>query len=88
LEQLVLYAESKDLKQDNGLFKKYKTDLKMEIKANIADQLYGEVAYYKTRFSIDAMVQRAIKEINRTNKDVQPSAMNENENEVSATQKE
>lgn len=86
LEQLVLYAESKDLKQDNGLFKKYKADLKMEIKANIADQLYGEVAYYKTRFSIDAMVQRAIKEINRTKEDVQPSAMNEGE--TSATQKE
>jgi carboxyl-terminal processing protease len=79
LDQLVTYAESKDLKRDDDLLSKYKEDLKIEIKANLADQLYGEVAYYKTLFSVDEMVQRAISEINRTNKDTQPSAMNEKE---------
>jgi carboxyl-terminal processing protease len=79
LEQLVVYAESKKLKRDNDLLSKYKKDLKIEIKANIADQLYGEIAYYKTLFSVDEMVLRAIKEITRTNKDTQPSAMNEKE---------
>lgn len=77
LDQLVSYAESKELKRDNDLLNKYATDLKIEIKANLADQLYGEVAYYKTLFSVDEMVQRAITEINRTGKGTQPSAMNE-----------
>jgi carboxyl-terminal processing protease len=77
LNQLVDYAESKELKRDNNLLGKYKADLKVEIKANLADQLYGEVAYYKTLFSADEMVLRAISEINRTEKAAQPSAMNE-----------
>lgn len=80
LNQLVTYAESKELKRDNNLLNKYKADLKIEIKANLADQLYGEVAYYKTLFSADEMVLRAISEINRTDKTAQPSAMNEKEN--------
>lgn len=77
LEQLVVYAESKEFKRDNDLFDKYKKDLKIELKATIADQLYGEVAYYKTLFSVDEMVQRAINEINRSNKNTPISAMNE-----------
>lgn len=68
LEELVVYAETKELSRDNDLLNKYKEDLKIELKATIADQLYGEVAYYKTLFSVDDMVQRAIDEINRTNK--------------------
>ncbi len=79
LNQLVDYAESKELKRDDALLSKYKAELKIEIKANIADQLYGEIAYYKTLFSVDEMVQRAISEINRTNKSTPVSAMNEKE---------
>jgi carboxyl-terminal processing protease len=79
LNQLVDYAESKELKRDDALLSKYKAELKIEIKANIADQLYGEIAYYKTLFSVDEMVQRAISEINRTNKNTPVSAMNEKE---------
>lgn len=79
LNQMFDYAESRDLKRDNLLLDKYKEDLKIEIKANLADQLYGEIAYYKTLFSADKMVLRAINEINRTGKDAQPSAMNEKE---------
>jgi len=77
--QLIAYTESKELKRNNDLLSKYKEDLKLEIKANLVDQLYGEVAYYKTLFSADKMVQRAINEINRTAKNEQPSAMNEKE---------
>lgn len=80
LEQLAIYAESKDLKRDNDLLNKYKKNLKIEIKANIADQLYGEIAYYKTLFSVDEMVLRAIKEITRTNKGTQAAVLNEKEN--------
>jgi carboxyl-terminal processing protease len=80
LEQLVIYAESKDLKRDNDLLNKYKKNLKIEIKANIADQLYGEIAYYKTLFSVDEMVLRATKEIARTNKGTQASLLNQKEN--------
>jgi carboxyl-terminal processing protease len=84
LEQLVVYAESKELSRDNNLLSKYKENLKIELKATIADQLYGEVAYYKTLFSVDDMVQRAISEINRTKKGTQTSAMNDKK--VSAIQ--
>lgn len=82
---LVTYAESKELKRDDALLKQYKEDLKTEIKANLADQLYGETAYYKTLFSTDEMVQRAISEINRTDKKPSPSAMIEKETTEEAT---
>lgn len=77
--QLVQYTETKELERNNTLLNRYKDDLKIEIKANLADQLYGEKAYYKTLFSVDEMVQRAIAEINRTGKDANPSAMIEKE---------
>jgi carboxyl-terminal processing protease len=66
LEEIVRYAESRDIERNEPLMQRHKKVLKLEIKAILADQIYGDVAYYQTVFTDDAMVQRAIKEIDRT----------------------
>lgn len=64
-EQLIDYTVSKKLDRNNQLLEKYKDALKLEVKAHLADQIYGEAGYYQTLFSADEMVLRAIQEIDR-----------------------
>lgn len=72
---LIAYTEDKKIGREDKLLTTYKSMLNIEIKAHLADQLYGEVAYYKTLFKSDEMVLRAIKEINRVGSATNPSAM-------------
>ncbi|BDS13593.1 S41 family peptidase [Aureispira anguillae] len=64
-EQLINYTVSKKLDRNNQLLQKYEDALKLEVKAHLADQIYGEAGYYQTLFSADEMVLRAIQEIDR-----------------------
>lgn len=75
---VVAYAKQKDLIGDQKQWRTYQPTLNRELRAHIADQLYGDVAYYETIFTEDEMVNRAIKEIDREGSSVtQPSAMRE-----------
>jgi carboxyl-terminal processing protease len=65
LEQVVDYGVSKDIPKDEQLVNQHRAALKLEIKACIADQLYGDMAYYQTIFTTDKMVNRAVEEIER-----------------------
>lgn len=78
LDGIIQYAESKDLTAVETQLNAHRPTLDREVRAHLADQLYGDVAYYKIIFEDDAMVRRAIEEINRK-KDttIQPSAMRE-----------
>lgn len=74
LEQVVLYGEQKEVPRDEPLMNKHRKLLKLEIKAYLADQIYGDMAYYQTVFSADKMVARAVQEIERTG-EIAPSAL-------------
>lgn len=74
-EQLVTYTESKDIERDDQLLSQFKEQLKLQIKAYIANQLFSEEGLYKTLFEEDEMINRAIHEIDREGT---PSAMNQN----------
>lgn len=80
LNGIIQYAESKDLSSEEAELNAHRPTLDREVRAHLADQLYGDVAYYKVIFEDDLMVNRAIEEINRK-KDttIQPSAMRETE---------
>ncbi|MGH1338102.1 MAG: S41 family peptidase [Aureispira sp.] len=66
LEQIVAYGESKEIPKDMTLMNRYKSTLQLEVKAYLADQIYGDMAYYQTVFMKDKMVARAVQEIDRT----------------------
>lgn len=66
LEQVVVYGEKKEVARDEPLMRKHKNLLKLEIKAYLADQIFGDMAYYQTVFTADKMVARAVQEIERT----------------------
>lgn len=74
LEQVVVYGEKKEVARDEPLMRKHKNLLKLEIKAYLADQIFGDMAYYQTVFTADKMVARAVQEIERTG-EVAPSAL-------------
>lgn len=79
LEQIVVYGESKEIPRDNALMSRYKQPLQLEIKAYVADQVYGDMAYYQTVFTKDKMVARAVQEIDRTGSTTMaPSALKMN----------
>lgn len=76
LEEIIAYGERKEVTRDEPLFRRYKQALKLEIKAYLADQIYGDMAYYQTIFTADEMVKRAVLEIERTGATTEaPSAL-------------
>lgn len=76
LEQIIMYGVSKDIPKDATLVNEHRAALKLEIKACIADQLYGDMAYYQTIFTTDKMVNRAVEEIDRVGSTTKaPSAL-------------
>lgn len=78
LQRIVQYAQTKDLNSKETELRNYRPTLDREIRAHIADQLYGDVAYYKTVFEGDRMINRAVEEIQRKKSiATQPSAMRE-----------
>ena len=76
LDQFIAYTESKKIQRNSKLLQQNKAYYTRYIKANIADQLFKEIGYFKTLFSDDKMVLRAIQEINRDGSVSKPSAMN------------
>lgn len=76
-QAIIAYADSKELPSTPAQIQMYRPFLQRDIKAYMADQLYGDVAYYQTLFQEDAAIQRAVQEINRQqdNGFTQPSAM-------------
>lgn len=65
-QQLIGYTKANNLVPNTTLLQKHREDLELEIKAHLADQLYGEEAYYSILFKVDPMVIRSLEEINRT----------------------
>lgn len=66
LDQIVAYGESKEIVHNEQLLQRHKKSLKLEVKAYLANQIYGNMAYYQTIFTADKMVARAVQEIERT----------------------
>lgn len=64
-EQFITFTEQKDIKRDNQLLFKATPKLKMLLKATLSRQLYTDQEHYQVLFDDDAMVQRALTEINR-----------------------
>ena len=78
LENALAYAEKKQVVVSPEQWRTHRPVLSREIRAHLADQLYGDVAYYKIVFEADEMVGRALQEIERKgNALTQPSAMRE-----------
>ena len=75
-KNFVAYTETKNIKHNHQLLQNFEKLLKIQLKAYIADQIYSEVGLYKTLFSHDPMVLRAIKELKRGQTSANPSAMN------------
>lgn len=75
LDEIVAYGETKEIPADAALLQRHRTLLKLEVKAYLADQIYGDMAYYQTIFTNDNMVVRAVQEIERTGTTVEPSAL-------------
>lgn len=78
LQGIVQYAQTKDLNNDETQLYNYRPTLNREVRAYIADQLYGDLSYYKIIFEDDRMINRAVEEIQRKKSiTTQPSAMRE-----------
>lgn len=75
-EQFIAYTESKKIQRNSKLLQQNKDYYTRYIKANIADQIFQEIGYFKMLFTDDKMVLRAIQEINRDGSVSKPSAMN------------
>lgn len=67
LEELVAYAEKKDLKRDDNALQQAKTHLQFLLKARMAKQLYDDKGLYQVLNSDDKMIDEALKAISNPN---------------------
>jgi carboxyl-terminal processing protease len=76
IDALIAFTSEAENIEIDSKIEQFRVELKNNIKAQIADQLYTSDGMYRILFDQDAMVQKALKEINRGKKATQKTASN------------